>query len=59
MSELPLPSGHEGERVVLEDNDSVQRWTALLGCSERQLREAILKVGDKSDDVLSFLSREM
>lgn len=59
MSELPLPSGHEGERVVLEDKESVRRWTALFGCGELHLREAILKVGDKAEDVLAYLSQEM
>ena len=57
MSELPLASGHEGERVVLDNEDAVRKWTALLGCAEVHLRDAISKVGDNADDVLAYLSR--
>jgi len=42
------------ERIVLESDESVDRWCRLLACSEMDLIRAVWTVGPRAEDVERF-----
>ena len=45
-------------RIELDDVHELLYWTARLGCTSRQLREAIRTVGPCLPDVIAWLRRQ-
>ena len=45
-------------RIELDDVHELLYWTARLGCTSRQLREAIRTVGPRLPDVVAWLRRQ-
>lgn len=44
-------------RISLSDDYEVRDWTASLGVSEQELREAVDAVGNSADAVRAYLKR--
>jgi hypothetical protein len=42
-------------RINVNQPHEVRYWTQELRCTERQLRDAVARVGDKADDVRTSL----
>lgn len=45
-------------RISLAEDYEVRDWTATLGVSEQELREAVDAVGNSADAVRAFLKQE-
>lgn len=45
-------------RISLSEDYEVRDWTAALGVSEQELREAIDAVGNSADAVRAYLKQE-
>jgi len=44
-------------RIDLDENYEILHWIRRLGCSERELREAVQAVGHNAADVRRYLKR--
>jgi len=44
-------------RVILDNPYEVRRWCQRLVCTERQLRDAVARVGDSADAVRAEIQR--
>jgi len=49
--------GTDRSRINLNEDYEVGYWTQALGCTEQQLRDAVVAVGVMADDVRKYLSR--
>lgn len=47
----------EGGVVSLGDEHEVRTWARSLGCSERELREAVTAAGDSKEKVRKYLAK--
>jgi len=45
-------------RIHLEEAYEIGYWTARLGCTSRQLREAVGAVGNRVGDVIAWLRQQ-
>jgi hypothetical protein len=44
-------------RINLDERHEILHWSRRLGCSERQLRDAVQAVGPNAADVRRYLGR--
>jgi len=56
MPDDPSKTGSDRKLISLEQEHEVRDWTASLGCTEQELREAVQTVGHSADEVRRFLS---
>ena len=52
------PSVPHESRIHLEEEYELAYWTARLGCTSRQLREAVRVVGNRVGDVIAWLRQQ-
>ena len=45
----------DDSRINVNQSHEVRYWTQQLGCTERQLREAVMAVGVSADAVRTYL----
>ncbi|WP_184533927.1 DUF3606 domain-containing protein [Variovorax sp. Sphag1AA] len=57
MHEIPDNKPLKGQRITLDDEQDVCTWTRSLGCSERELREAVAAVGSSAEKVRRHLAK--
>ena len=43
--------GQDRQRISLSEDYEVRDWAARFGVTEKALRDAVARVGDRSDDV--------
>jgi hypothetical protein len=43
--------GQDRERISLSEDYEVRDWAARFGVSEKALRDAVARVGDRAEDV--------
>ncbi len=43
--------GQDRQRISLSEDYEVRDWAARFGVSEKALRDAVARVGDKAEDV--------
>jgi hypothetical protein len=53
---LPIPEPTL-TRVIVDNPYEVRRWCQRLVCTERQLREAVARVGDSAEAVRAEIQR--
>jgi len=58
MDRRTNPSIPEDARINVAEDYEVHYWTARLGCTSRQLREAVQSAGSKAKDVLTYLREQ-
>lgn len=51
------PGPEDGRRVNVNQRDEVRYWTNALGCTEKELREAVAAVGVMVAAVRAYLER--
>lgn len=54
----PDPAVPQESRIHLEEEYELAYWTARLGCTSRQLREAVRVAGNRVGDVIAWLRRQ-
>jgi hypothetical protein len=54
----PDPVVPQESRIHLEEEYELAYWTARLGCTSRQLREAVRVVGNRVGDVIAWLREQ-
>jgi hypothetical protein len=59
MKDRDKPTDHTPKRlrINLGDPDEVRFWMDALGCTEKQLRDAVEHVGDIAGEVRLYLVR--
>lgn len=56
MPDDPKKTGEDRKLISLEQDHEFRDWAKSLGCSERELREAVKVVGHSADEVRRYLS---
>ena len=57
MSDDKQATAQDRKVISLEEDYEVRDWTASLGCTEVQLRDAVAAVGDSADAVRAHLGK--
>lgn len=52
-----LTHPQDAERIDIHDAFEVQNWTAALGCTEAELKQAVAAVGTYADKVRQYLGK--
>lgn len=58
MSDNPNKTGLDRKLISLDQDHEVRDWTASLGCTPAQLREAVKAVGNSAEKVREYLSKK-
>lgn len=57
MADDPKKTGNDRKLISLSEDYEVRDWTKSLGCSEKELREAVSKVGNSAEKVREYLKK--
>jgi len=57
MSDDKQATAQDRKVISLEEDYEIRDWTASLGCTEAQLRDAVAAVGDSADAVRAHLGK--
>lgn len=58
MSDDTSKTGADRKLISLEQAHELRDWTKSLGCTERQLRDAVKAVGHSADAVRAYLAKK-
>lgn len=58
MTDDATKTGLDRKLISLEEDHEVRDWTASLGCTPAQLREAVKAVGHSAEKVREYLSKK-
>ncbi len=58
MTDDATKTGLDRKLISLEEDHEVRDWTASLGCTPAQLREAVKAVGHSAEKVREYLSKQ-
>jgi hypothetical protein len=48
---------HDKKRIDINDPAEVKNWCKALGCTERELRNAVESVGTSAEEVKTYLKK--
>lgn len=57
MADDPKKTGNDRKLISLSEDYEVRDWTKSLGCSEKELRDAVSKVGNSAEKVREYLKK--
>lgn len=57
MADDPKKTGNDRKLISLSEAYEVRDWTKSLGCSEKELRDAVSKVGNSAEKVREYLKK--
>jgi hypothetical protein len=58
MSYVYEKTGLYGLVITLEEDYALRDWMKAFGCTEQELRQAIVAVGNSADEVRDYLNRD-
>jgi len=56
MSDYTTSTGHDTTTVEIAAGNEVRYWCEALGCTEAQLRESVIAVGNSPGNVRAYLA---